>query len=196
MARNGIFKIWFHHQTIIWSLRFRAESPSFTSPACLPCTVLTHELPRAAPRSQNATFIWTSSSRSSSSCDVLLVTFPPLRSAPLLAPLVSGGGEGRDLDALQPPSPAAAEQRLTGWRRRRCPKISPHGDQTADLSTPRLLCRGPALFVCTTCVWSRRPPSILFYFFFSNLNLESSTQPTQFRGPETTSRALDRRTKG
>lgn len=114
--------------------------------------------PRCAAEPRRNFYLDFQQPRTAAPGDVLLVTFPPLRPAPLLAPLVSGGGEGRDLDALQP--------RLTGWRRRRCPKISPHGDQTADLSTPRLLCRGPALFVCTTCVRSRRPPSILFNFFF------------------------------
>lgn len=145
------------------------------SPACLPCTCLEPRVaPRCAAEPERNFYLDFQQPRTAAPGDVLLVTFPPLRSAPLLAPLVSGGGEGRDLDALQP--------RLTGWRRRRCPKISPHGDQTADLSTPRLLCRGPALFVCATCVWSRRPPSILFYFF-SNLELGKQHPADPVSGP-------------
>lgn len=88
--------------------------------------------------------------------------------------------------------PAAVEQRLTGWRRNCCssaaaavPKYLP--TTTKALTSP-LLRSFSALPVCGPTDQYSLP----FLHFFLLL-LGKQHPATQFRGPETTSRALDRR---
>lgn len=115
---------------------------------------------------------------------------PPLGSSPLLLSVEEVRALTLTPSRLCPGCRGAAADRLAAQllQLRRCSKISSHGGRTADLSTS-------ALFLRTTCVWSQWSASDFSFYILSKFYLESSTQPTQFQSPETTSQALDRRKK-